>query len=78
MVRTKAEMRLRASEAATLPVGVAIQATSGIVEGDLGRFRENRDAGIILGWIHDVPSWGDPPGQFVRISKEKTYEICIS
>ena len=46
MVRTEAEVRLRASEAATLTVGVAIQATNGIVEGDLGRFRENGDAGI--------------------------------
>ena len=49
MVRTKAEMGLRASEAATLPVGVAIQATSGIVEGDAGRFRENGGARIVLG-----------------------------
>src|ERR1700682_1352659 len=46
MVRTEAAVRLRASEAATLTVGVAIQATNGIVEGDLGRFRENGDAGI--------------------------------
>jgi len=49
MVRTKAEVRLRASEAATLPVGVAIQATSGIVEGNAGRLRENGDDGIFLG-----------------------------
>ncbi len=49
MVRTKTEVRLRASEAATLPVGVAIQATSGIVEGDASRFRENGGAGIVLG-----------------------------
>src|SRR5260370_39815754 len=49
MVRTKAEVRLRASEAAALPVGVAIQATSGIVEGDAGRFRENGGAGFVLG-----------------------------
>ncbi len=49
MARTKAEVRLRASEAATLPVGVAIQATSGIVEGDASRFRENGGAGIVLG-----------------------------
>jgi len=39
MVRTKAEMRLRAGEAATLAVGVAIEATSGVVERDRGRFR---------------------------------------
>src|SRR6266849_4740803 len=40
MVRTKAEVRLRASEAATLAVGVAIEATGGLVEGNAGRFRE--------------------------------------
>jgi hypothetical protein len=60
MVRTKAEVRLRASEAATLPIGVAIQAASGIVQGNTGRFRENGDAGVFLGWVHDVPSWGYP------------------
>jgi hypothetical protein len=64
MVRTEAEVRLRASEAATLTVGEAIQATSGIVEGDGGRFWENGGAGIFRGRIHDVPSWG-APGQFV-------------
>ena len=46
MVRTKAEVRLRASEAATLPVGKAINATSGIVKRDVGRLREKRGAGI--------------------------------
>jgi len=56
MVRTKAEVRLRASDAATLAVGVAIEATSGIVEGNAGRFRENGDDGIFLGWVHGVPS----------------------
>ena len=55
MVRTEAEVRLRASEAATLTVGVAIQAASGIVQGNAGRLRENGDAGIFLGWVHDVP-----------------------
>ena len=64
MVRAEAEVRLRASEAATLAVGEAIQATSGIVEGDGGRFWENGGAGIFRGRIHDVPSWG-APGQFV-------------
>jgi len=49
MVRTKAEVRLRASEAATLTVGVAIQAASGIVQGNAGRLRENGDAGVFLG-----------------------------
>jgi len=39
MVRTKAEVRLRASEAATLPIGEAVQAASGIVEGDGSQFR---------------------------------------
>jgi len=77
MVRTKAEVRLRASEAATLPIGEAVQAASGIVEGDAGQFRENGDAGTFFGWIHDVPS-GGAPRRFVWISKEKTYEICIS
>ena len=48
MVRTEAEVRLRASEAATLTVGVAILATVGIIEGDdRGRFRENRGAGVL-------------------------------
>jgi hypothetical protein len=60
VVRTKAEVRLRASEAATLPIGEAIQATSGIVEGDTSQFRENGDAGTFFGWIHDVPFRGDP------------------
>jgi len=46
MVRTKAEMRLRAREAATLAVGEAINATSGIVKRDVGRLREKRGAGI--------------------------------
>ena len=49
MVRTEAEVRLRASEAATLTVGVAIQAASGIVQGNAGRLRENGDAGVFLG-----------------------------
>jgi hypothetical protein len=49
MVRTEAKVRLRASEAATFAVGVAIQATSGIVEGNAGQFRENGDAGFFLG-----------------------------
>jgi hypothetical protein len=60
MLRTEAELGLRAREAATLPIGEAIQAASGIVEGDASRFRENGDAGILFGWIHDVPSWGYP------------------
>ncbi len=55
MVRTEAEVRLRASEAATFPVGVAIEATGGIVQGNAGRLRENGDAGVFLGWVHDVP-----------------------
>jgi hypothetical protein len=55
MVRTKAEVRLQASEAATLAVGEAIQATSGIVQGNAGRLRENGDAEVFLGWVHDVP-----------------------
>src|SRR5712671_7349824 len=62
MVRTKAEVRLRASEAATLPIGVAIEATSGIVQGNAGRLRENGDAGVFLGWVHDVPFLGVPLG----------------
>ena len=49
MVRTEAEVRLRASEAETLNVGVAIQAASGIIEGNAGRLRENGDAGVFLG-----------------------------
>ena len=78
-------MRLRAGEAATLAVGVAIEATGGIVEGDGGGFREGGEArtGIFLGLVHDVPSFlmfflGGYPGQSARISKEKTYETCIS
>jgi hypothetical protein len=78
MVRTKAEVRLGASEAATLPIGEAVQAASGIVEGDASQFRENGNAGTFFGWIHGVPFLGGTPGQFVWISKEKTYEICIS
>ena len=46
MVRTESEVRLRAREAATLPVGKAINATSGIVKRDVGRLREKRGAGI--------------------------------
>jgi len=52
MVRTEAEVRLRA----TLTVGVAIETTGAIVERDAGRFRENGDAGVFLGRVHDVPS----------------------
>jgi hypothetical protein len=55
MVRTEAEVRLRASEAAALAVGVAIETTGGIVERNAGRLRENGDAGVFLGWVHDVP-----------------------
>jgi hypothetical protein len=64
MVRTEAEVRLRASEAATLTVGVAIQATSGIVEEDAGRFRKSGEAGIFRGWVHMFLP-GGTPGQFV-------------
>ena len=78
MMRTEAEVRLRASEAATLSVGVAIETTGGIVQRNAGRFRKGGDAGFILGWVHVIPSWGVPPGQFVCRSKGKTYEICIS
>jgi hypothetical protein len=77
MVRTKAEVGLRAREAATLPVGETIQATSGIVEGDLGRFWENGGAGIILGWIHDVPSRGYPPA-ICMVIKRKDLRNWIS
>ncbi len=70
MVRTKAEVRLRASEAATLAVGVAIEATGGIVEGNAGRFREGRDAGIFFGWIHDVPYWGYPRAICMNIKRK--------
>ncbi len=74
MVRTKAEVRLRASEAATLPIGVAIEASSGIVQGNAGRLRENGDAGVFLGWVHDVPFLGVPLGnsyeyQWKRLTK---------
>jgi hypothetical protein len=74
MVRTEAEVRLRASEAATLTVGVAIEATSGIVQGNAGRLRENGDAGVFLGWVHDVPFLGVPLGnsyeyQWKRLTK---------
>jgi hypothetical protein len=77
MVRTKAEVRLRASEAATLAVGEAIQATSGIVEGDAGRFRENGDAGILFGWIHDVPSWGYPPGNLYEYQRKRLTKFAF-
>jgi len=60
MGRAKTEVRLRAGEAATLAVGVAIETTSGIVERNAGRFGENSGAGICLGWMHDVPSGGTP------------------
>ncbi len=70
MVRTKAEARLRAGEAATLAVGVAIQATGGIVEGDAGRFLEKGGAGIFLGWVHDVPSWGYPRAICMNIKRK--------
>jgi hypothetical protein len=56
MVRAKAEVRLRASEAATLAVGEAIETTGGIVQGNVGRFRKNGDAVVFMGWVHDVPS----------------------
>jgi len=70
MVRTKAEVRLRASEAATLAVGEAIEAASGIVERDASQFRENGDAGIFFGWIHDVPYWGYPRAICMNIKRK--------
>jgi hypothetical protein len=70
MVRTKAEVRLRASEAATHAVGVAIETTSGIVQGNAGRFRESRDAGVFLGWVHDVPYWGYPRAICMNIKRK--------
>ena len=60
IVRTQAEARLRAGEAATLPVGVATDATGGIVEGEASRFQENGGAGISFAWIHDVLPGGTP------------------
>src|ERR1700682_4952438 len=77
MVRTEAEVRLRASEAATLTVGVAIQATSGIVEEDAGRFREGGEAGIFLGWIHDTPYWGGPPGNSYEYQKKRLTKFAF-
>jgi hypothetical protein len=71
MVRTKAEVRLRASEAATLPIGEAIQAASGIVEGDASQFRENGDPGTFFGWIHDAPYWGGTPRAICMDIKRK-------
>ena len=71
MVRTEAEVRLRASKAATLAVGVAIETTRGIVQGNAGRFRESRDAGVFLGWVHAVPSWGYPPGNLYEYQKKR-------
>ncbi len=70
MVRAEAEVRLRASEAATLAVGVTIEATGGIVQGNAGRFRENGDAGVFLGWVHDVPSWGYPRAICMNIKRK--------
>jgi hypothetical protein len=81
MVRTKAEMRLRAREAATLPIGVAIEAASGIVEGDASRFLENRDAGIFRGWIHDAPSFafflGGTPGNLYGYQKKRLTKFAF-
>ena len=77
MVRTKVEVRLRASEAATLAVGVAIQATGGIVERDASQFRENGDAGIFLGWVHDVPPWGYPPGNLYEYQKKRLTKFAF-
>jgi hypothetical protein len=76
MVRTKAEVRLRASEAATLPIGEAVQAASGIVEGDAGQFRENGDAGTFFGWIHDVPS-GGAPGDLYGYQKKRLTKFAF-
>src|SRR5467141_2468597 len=70
MVRAEAEVRLRASEAATLAVGVTIEATCGIVQGKAGQFRENGDAGVFLGWVHDVPSWGYPRAICMNIKRK--------
>jgi hypothetical protein len=77
VVRTKAEVRLRASEAATLPIGEAIQATSGIVEGDTSQFRENGDAGTFFGWIHDVPFRGGPPGNLYGYQKKRLTKFAF-
>src|SRR5216684_2992131 len=77
MVRAEAEVRLRASEAATLAVGVAIEATGGIVEGNAGRFREGRDAGIFLGWVHDVPYWGYPPGNLYEYQEKRLTKFAF-
>ena len=71
IVRTEAEVRLRASEAATLTVGVAIEATSGIVQGNAGRLRENGDAGSFwdgfMMFLPDVSSLGGTP-RAIRMS----------
>lgn len=64
MVGTKAEVRLRASEAATLPISVTIDATGGIVEGGPSWLREKGGGGISFERIQDVPS-GGTPAQFV-------------
>jgi hypothetical protein len=86
MVRTKAKVRLRASEAATLSVGVAIEAASGIVKGDGGRFRENGDAGISFGRIHGVPFFvfvlwcsflGVPPGNLYEYQKKRLTKFAF-
>src|SRR6266478_4748962 len=77
MVRAKAEMRLRASEAATLPIGEAKQAASGIVEGDASQFRENGDAGTFFGWIHNVPFWGGPPGILYGYQKKRLTKFAF-
>jgi hypothetical protein len=52
----------QSEEAATLAVGVTIETARGIVQGNADRFRENGDAGVFLGWVHDVPFLGVPPG----------------
>jgi hypothetical protein len=81
MVRTEAEVMLRASEVATLPIGEAIQATGGIIEGDAGRFRENSDAGICLGgfmmFLPDFPAWGYTPGNLYRYQKKRLMKFAF-
>jgi len=85
MVRTKAEMRLRASEAATLAIGVTVETTRGIVAGNAGRFRKNGDDGILCGWIHDaflvflssVLSLGGTPGNLYEYQTKRLTKFAF-
>src|SRR5258708_39570366 len=82
MVRTEAEARLLAREAATLAVGVAIEATGGILEGGM---RADSARAVTLGSFWDgfmmspsnVSYWGIPPDNLYEYQKKRLTKFAF-